>query len=122
MFGREGRVALLAVSTTGILGVFFVGPIPQDPSYHWFADTRVIAGVANFWNVVSNIPILLVAAFGLWRLPRLDERETRMGYFILCVAVALVGFGGHALKHVVAAVAVLCIVLAVPAAATRVTK
>ena len=34
-------------------------PIPQDQSYHQFADQRAIFGIPNFWNVVSNLPFLV---------------------------------------------------------------
>jgi hypothetical protein len=36
--------------------LFFAPPIPQDNAYHLFVDNRTIAGVPNFWNVVSNLP------------------------------------------------------------------
>lgn len=41
--------------------------IPQDQSYHQFADERTILGIPNFWNVVSNLPFLAVGAAGLRR-------------------------------------------------------
>ena len=55
---------LLAASLGGLL---LLPPIPQDPSYHQFADQRTIVGVPNFWNVVSNLPFLVVGAVGLRR-------------------------------------------------------
>ena len=39
-------------------------PIPQDQSYHRFADQRTLLGVPNFWNVVSNLPFIAVGAGG----------------------------------------------------------
>jgi len=56
--------ALMAVSLAVLL---LVPPIPQDQSYHQFADQRTIFGIPNFWNVVSNLPFLAVGAAGLWR-------------------------------------------------------
>jgi hypothetical protein len=41
--------------------------LPQDQSYHLFADCRVVAGIPNFWNVVSNVPFIAIGAAGLWR-------------------------------------------------------
>ena len=55
---------LMAASLGGVL---LLPPIPQDPSYHQFADQRTILGVPNFWNVVSNLPFLAVGAAGLRR-------------------------------------------------------
>ena len=55
---------LLAVSLGGLV---LLPPIPQDQSYHQFADQRTIFGIPNFWNVVSNLPFLAVGAAGLRR-------------------------------------------------------
>jgi len=52
-------VTLLALAA--IVGTFFaLGAYPQDPGYHNFADKRAFFGVPNFWNVISNIPFLVV--------------------------------------------------------------
>ena len=42
-----------------------VPPIPQSQIYHGFADQRTLLGIPNFWNVVSNLPFILVGALGL---------------------------------------------------------
>ena len=44
--------------------MFFVKPIPQDAAYHNFADQREVLGIPNFWNVISNIPFILVGLIG----------------------------------------------------------
>ena len=46
-------------------------PIAQDPAYHLFADQRMLLGIPHFWNVVSNLPFLVVSALGL----RLASRD-----------------------------------------------
>ena len=90
----ETRIRLLlAVLVAGVVAVASVGPIPQDIQYHVFADRRTLGGVGHFWNVVSNLPFLMVGIFGLLRLPRLSCPETRSGYGLMCMAVALVGLG-----------------------------
>ena len=71
----------------------FVQPIPQDPSYHLFADARQIGGIANFWNVASNLPFLVVGIVGLLRYPRLAHSESAQAYLVLCAGVVLVCFG-----------------------------
>jgi len=48
-------------------GILLLPPIPQDQSYHQFADQRAIFGIPNFWNVVSNLPFLAVGVAGLRR-------------------------------------------------------
>ncbi|HEV7229699.1 MAG TPA: ceramidase domain-containing protein [Bacteroidia bacterium] len=40
-------------------------PIPQNPSYHLFADARTLAGMSFFFNVTSNLPFLLIGFWGL---------------------------------------------------------
>ena len=42
-----------------------LNPFAQDPAYHAFADSRTLLGIPNFWNVVSNLPLLIVGAWGL---------------------------------------------------------
>ena len=55
------RVALMAAISSAAAGaVFLLPPIPQDPSYHNFADQRRLAGIANALDVLSNIPFALV--------------------------------------------------------------
>ncbi len=55
---------LMAASLGGLL---LLPAIPQDQSYHDFADQRSISGIRNFWNVASNLPFLAVGAAGLRR-------------------------------------------------------
>jgi hypothetical protein len=84
-------LGLLAV--LGIALAAAASPIPQDPAYHRFADGRSIAGLPNFWNVVSNLGFPIVGAFGLARLSSLPARDLRIAYSVFCVAVLAVGFG-----------------------------
>jgi hypothetical protein len=60
-------LVLFGLMVASLGGVLLLPPIPQDPSYHQFADQRTILGVPNFWNVVSNLPFLAVGAAGLRR-------------------------------------------------------
>lgn len=84
---------MLAVAAAGIVTAFFLPPIPQDPAYHAFADGRAWLGIANFWNVVSNAPFLLVGAYGLGRLSRLSDPTLRPAYVVTCLGIALVAAG-----------------------------
>src|SRR5580692_4375224 len=63
-------LVLLAVMVASLAGLPLVPPIPQDQSYHQFADQRTLFGVRNFWNVVSNLPFIAVGAAGLSRFHR----------------------------------------------------
>lgn len=81
------------VAVGGIMAAFWVPPIPQDPQYHRFADSRSLFGVANFCNVFSNLPFLFVGAFGLSRLSWIASSSLRTSYILFCIGVALVGLG-----------------------------
>ena len=63
-----------------------VPPIPQSQIYHGFADQRTLLGIPNFWNVVSNLPFVLVGAMGL----QYFRRDLSAGLFFL--GVFLTGF------------------------------
>lgn len=58
---------LFGFAVVSLLALWFVPPIPQSQLYHQFADQRTMFGIPNFWNVVSNLPFLIVGATGLLR-------------------------------------------------------
>ena len=93
MSRRRKQWLLLCVVLLAVGVACCLGPIPQDPAYHRFADTRQLFGIANFWNVLSNAPFVFVGLYGLWRAPRLAEPESRAAYLLVCAGVLLVGFG-----------------------------
>ncbi len=57
---------LLAVTVAVLIAVLRVDPTPQDLGYHNFVDRRMLLGIPNFFNVVTNLPFLLVGFYG-WR-------------------------------------------------------
>jgi len=73
--------------SASLAGLLLLPPIPQDQSYHQFADQRAIFGIPNFWNVVSNLPFLAVGAAGLWRFR--DDPAT----IVLFLGIFLTGIG-----------------------------
>jgi hypothetical protein len=77
-------LSLMAASFAGLL---LLPPIPQDQSYHHFADQRTLLGVPNFWNVISNLPFIAVGAAGLRRFHR--DPAT----FVMFLGIFLTGFG-----------------------------
>ena len=88
---------------TAVLGALFVlSPQPQDPAYHQFADQRSLWGLPHFWNVVTNLPFVLIGGCGLWLLLRdgglgrgrrfLDARE-KWPFLVVFLGVFLTGFG-----------------------------
>jgi len=88
---RIGLVVLVTVAS--VVGVLLLDPIPQDAPYHAFADTRVMFGIRNFSNVATNLPFLLVGAWGLMSARRLVAVTLATHYRVYCSAVVLIGFG-----------------------------
>jgi len=81
-----------------IAGVFLLGdPVPQDPAYHAFSDVRNLFGIPNFWNVISNLPFLVIGAAGLWFLRHDAERVCMQGnalaYRVFFAGILLTAFG-----------------------------
>jgi hypothetical protein len=66
--------------------VIFAPAIAQDETYHSFADQRTLAGIPNFWNVISNLPFAVVGFLGLRKARDTAER-------ILFAGVLLTAFG-----------------------------
>ena len=58
---------LLALAPGSLLLILLLlAPIPQDPAYHLFADTRSFMSIPNALDVLSNLPFMLVGGYGLW--------------------------------------------------------
>jgi hypothetical protein len=87
---------LLALALAMTLALAAQPPIHQPLAYHHFADARTLLGVPNFWNVLSNLPFVLVGLAGLaWTVRHLHaiERQLRPAWLLLFAGVALVGLG-----------------------------
>lgn len=96
---RETKIRCLwAIAAAAVLAAFIVPPIPQDTAYHHFADQRAGLGIANAWNVLSNLAFLAVGALGLAEFrkgaaPRGSLPELRVAYLAFFLGVALIGPG-----------------------------
>ena len=64
---RNPILVFSGLTAASLGALLLLPPIPQDQSYHQFADQRTLFGIPNFWNVVSNLPFLAVGAAGLRR-------------------------------------------------------
>ena len=80
-------IAVLVLIIASLFGLLLLPPIPQDQNYHDFADQRTLLGIPHFWNVVSNIPFIVIGAVGLWPLRRSPA------IVILFLGILLTGFG-----------------------------
>ncbi len=99
---RSARLGLVwALLGAALLVAVLTRPIPQDPAYHRFADTRAVWGIPNALNVVSNVAFVLVGALGLWTVwrsredgpVRFESPVERWPYVVFFGGFALTGFG-----------------------------
>ncbi|MDJ0802554.1 MAG: hypothetical protein QNI97_06770 [Desulfobacterales bacterium] len=83
----------------GLVGLLFLDPIPQDPAYHLFADTRTILGIPNFNDVFSNIGFAIVGLLGVSAVTGtrglliFAQRPEARPYILFFVGVGLVSLG-----------------------------
>lgn len=71
-------------------------PIPQSQAYHHFADSRHLLGIPNVFDVLSNLPFIVVGLLGF--VFTLNPRSTietpqRWAYAVLFAGLLLTGFG-----------------------------
>lgn len=77
---------LLAATLLFALALLLHGPIPQWSSYHDFADRRAWLGLPNAADVLSNLPFLLIGAWG-WR----AAHSPAWRWFALAIAATAFG-------------------------------
>ncbi len=96
---RQRVAIILGLLAIGLLGLSFVDPIPQDPGYHRFADTRWLFGIPNFGDVMSNAGFALVGALGTAVVLGVNrgrifvEPSDARPYVFFFVGVALISLG-----------------------------
>ncbi len=93
---RHWREAILVlVCVLALVGAISLNPIAQDLRYHAFADYRVLVGVPNFANVVSNLPFLIFGIIGLAFCigPRKSGASNAWAMFFGGVALVFFGSG-----------------------------
>lgn len=88
---------MLAIIVVAIIAMLSIDPIAQEPGYHNFADQRHIINIANFFNVLSNLPFVIIGIMGI-RLVALRQAtgglaELQTLYLTFFVGVFLTGFG-----------------------------
>jgi hypothetical protein len=91
---RPWRIAVLVAAALLAAAVLLVhDPIGQNPRYHDLADARTLLGVANFANVATNLPFIVVGLLGLRLCRRANVRGAAPAWAVCFAGVALVCFG-----------------------------
>jgi hypothetical protein len=89
---REWLICSIIFAALG--AIFSFPPIPQNPNYHQFADSRNILGVQNFFNVISNMLFIFISIFGLIKYYQNKYHPSiKQSYLIFCFSTLLVGVG-----------------------------
>ena len=88
---KVGYVILFSIAIIAIAGIFILSPIEQNKEYHNFCDSNTIFNIPNFWNVVSNIPFLIIGLVGLYKTSTLSK--TKIQYIIFFLGISLVSLG-----------------------------
>lgn len=88
---RQVLLSSIAVAFAAFVGS--LPPLPQDIGYHNFADTRSLFSLPNFFDVVSNIPFLLVGLAGVAVCFAQPIGTSRIAWLTLFIGVAMIGFG-----------------------------
>lgn len=89
IFFLMGRplLTIVVLAALAIAGTFLFVPVfQQNPDYHHFADSRTILGIPNFWNVVSNLPFLLIGLLSLATIRR-NVPATLFGIGLVLTAI-----------------------------------
>jgi hypothetical protein len=100
--GRDRTARLLAVAFPAVAAAIvlaFRGPLPQDPEYQRFADTRAWKGIPNAGDVLSNAAFAAAGVLGLAFLASargrrsVPDSRTRLAYSLFFAGVFLTAFG-----------------------------
>ena len=66
MAKRNGPLLIfLGLTGASLAALLWLPPVMQNQGYHQLADVRALLGIPNFWNVISNLPFIVIGAVGL---------------------------------------------------------
>ena len=92
--GRRWRHGLLlAIAIGSLAAILSFDPIGQGQEYHDFADKRTSLEIPNVWDVVSNLPFLLVGLAGVRFCVMTGSLSQRPSWLTVFVGVAMVSAG-----------------------------
>ena len=89
--------SLVAITVAFALAAFLLPAMPQSLGYHDFADHRQALGIANFFDVASNVAFLLAGVTGFVILARrstvFEHDSERWPYAVFFVGLLLTSLG-----------------------------
>lgn len=94
---RFKQTAFVAVTAGAIAVTFLLPRYDLPPTYHDFADRRVLFGVANFADVASNFGFFVAGLYGiavtLSRRRHFEDQRELAPYLVLFGGLVLTAFG-----------------------------
>ncbi|NQZ21487.1 MAG: ceramidase domain-containing protein [Colwellia sp.] len=94
---RKGILTTLIILICVTTFVLVQGPIAQSPEYHNFVDKRAFLSISNFFNVLSNLPFIIVGLMGIYSLWLSGNvtilEELKVAYLFLFLGLLLIGVG-----------------------------
>lgn len=95
---KQTKIYLLSgLIFLGIVAALLAEPVSQNQIYHSLADTRTLFSIPNFWNVISNLPFLVVGLWGMSSFFRSNPEgaflKLKPAYLVFYLGIFLTGFG-----------------------------
>jgi len=97
---RSTTILILSYTVVGLVTLVMTDAIAQDPEYHAFADQRIFISIPHAFDVLSNIPFLVVGLVGLSYAAKarqdpacFEQPWEWYGFTLLCAGIALVSLG-----------------------------
>ena len=91
------QLLLLSITVALMIAVFLMDPIAQNQNYHQFSDQKTIFSIPNFWNVISNIPFIIVGLIGLISLNKIKLAgslpQLNFAYTMFFIGLLMTGVG-----------------------------
>jgi len=88
---NTGYFILTILAIVGKVGIFILPPFEQKEEYHEFCDSHACYSIPNFWNVISNLPLLLVGIIGLYKVKKMTGSKLQFFIFFLSISPASLG-------------------------------
>ena len=95
---RIGLFLLGVLALAAAVALFLKAPIKQNQIFHQFVDKRILLGIPNFWNVISNVPFLIVGVMGLYKINDVGSPKGPYAFLFLGIALVSIGSGYYHLN------------------------
>jgi hypothetical protein len=102
MTKKNTIIILLILTVAAVAFALLLPKVPNPPSYHRFADNRSFFGIPKALDVLSNIPLAVLGAWGIFmcaRNRRLRPENYVHGFLLLFFSTVMLTGIGSTLYH-----------------------